>query len=1175
MSLATPDEILTDSQGKHYLVEKYLGEGVTAEVYSALRQEDGQKVALKILRPNLPPEITQSFRDEASYLGELAYFEQEAKDNLSLVPLVKGQALGSEFPREFLAMELVKGEPLNELIAEQGTFADEVVALRIADQILRVLDILHTRLRRSYTDFQLKNIWWQAESQTIKIMDWNHVSVRAPEGEQPPGVKDDLTRFGAYFYQLLTGQGAFQNGETEFALADRAGDLWTGISYGTRRLIQKALHPNPALRWDNAAMLRQEVKDQINLWQQDVNDIYLQASQSIRTARRSDAKDALPHIQKAAQDVDMYIRRGDDEVLKNRLKDELKELTEDISPEWGAGYRFYKAEVYSEALSRWLPQAEALGRFSLWRWVLLSQIAQQLGGKVYEPERDEFERAIHYLEDGQWVEARQFWLAKSRQYDQISQLTILLHEAEAHIKFETAKIKEETGQWVEAIQTFEQVAELIKDMPLFFQSPLKEENGWDKLNERIQACEEELGKSERSQQIIAELDQALYQDFARCRRILYENYTVYPTLRDSLARWVRQKVASLPPGQVTLNLLDIVLTSGVSGQEATLRQLRDQHQKAVDRQVEEARLKVIKDAEEGNRQVWLKDLQTSYTQGDIEKVKWLLGNRKGNLPDSFITLLRQDFSEAIAHMHWLKARELHDLLGLIDKPQAEERQNKLHNLEVDLKKRGEAWFDNMPERIRRYLQNGQYAAAQDEIDQAEKFYKDDPARLEKVARFKRDMEEEKALVKRLDQIEKSLDHQGFDRARNLVQSVNDYLETPKSQWINPDLYQARLQLIRERIAKEEKKIIATLPLENALSAFSQQGLTDISERIKMEIKKLQSRASVSLIFAVFSFMLILAIGALTVWQLVNTTTYAHSQETRMAELAILLTPTATVLPPESTATQTLPPTVAPSETPTITPMPTEIPTDTPIPTETPTPVATPGSLQFSGITADNSFWRRYDIPDFVLTVPDGWVFDVSGDEVVLEGENIAWTFRANLKLTDNTAQPSESEFPILSMQVQNREDAENNKLSTINIVWALAPETTPVPTGTYDLYWLATANGQTPRSSEPISVIVEPYQTFTITNETDYWLTDTNASQKESDIVIQERVVPILGKRLVDPSNYFLIRVEGTRKLRWLVNTAFQEYHEQANNPAYDNYTNSENVEIPADVTPPIQIDSE
>lgn len=182
-------------------------------------------------------------------------------------------------------MEFVQGTPLDRRVRE-GDPLSEQMGLQVADSVLTVLDLLHTQLHKSYTDFQLQNVWLLPDQQNIKIMDWNHVS--REQNPLPYELVDaDLRRMGAYLYQILTGKGAIQDGETAEALSRRAGKHWDNLSVGTRHLIRRSLNPNPANRFRSAAEFRDRVLQQHRLWEANTDSVVDEAQTLMRPVTKA------------------------------------------------------------------------------------------------------------------------------------------------------------------------------------------------------------------------------------------------------------------------------------------------------------------------------------------------------------------------------------------------------------------------------------------------------------------------------------------------------------------------------------------------------------------------------------------------------------------------------------------------------------------------------------------------------------------------------------------------------------------------------------------------------------------------------------------------------------------------------------------------------------------------
>jgi serine/threonine-protein kinase len=116
-----------------YKIESVLGEGGMGLVFRAVREGDGQVVALKVLKHELGGDFVfrERFKQEARAAAEV----KEAH----LVPIIEaGEADG----RQFLAVAFVDGKTLEEHLQERGTLSvDETVS--IATDMAAGLDALH------------------------------------------------------------------------------------------------------------------------------------------------------------------------------------------------------------------------------------------------------------------------------------------------------------------------------------------------------------------------------------------------------------------------------------------------------------------------------------------------------------------------------------------------------------------------------------------------------------------------------------------------------------------------------------------------------------------------------------------------------------------------------------------------------------------------------------------------------------------------------------------------------------------------------------------------------------------------------------------------------------------------------------------------------------------------
>jgi len=129
---------LTDLTGKQigrYLIGQRLGSGGVATVYRAYDQVQGQTVALKLLLPGADEKTYLRFRNEAMTAGALRH------PHIVRV-LQVGTAPGGEIA--YIAMELVEGESLSDLLRQHGRLRPEESA-NLLEPIARALAAAHAR----------------------------------------------------------------------------------------------------------------------------------------------------------------------------------------------------------------------------------------------------------------------------------------------------------------------------------------------------------------------------------------------------------------------------------------------------------------------------------------------------------------------------------------------------------------------------------------------------------------------------------------------------------------------------------------------------------------------------------------------------------------------------------------------------------------------------------------------------------------------------------------------------------------------------------------------------------------------------------------------------------------------------------------------------------------------
>lgn len=458
--------------GVDYRIDQKIGQGATSYVFKAYRSGSDTPIALKVMREGLPEEEERTFFEEFDLMAEL--YKAEGDTDEHVIPKVY-EVGRSQSPR-YIAMELASGTSLEHLLEpDPGYLHDECDALRIAVKVAGVLDLLHTRLDRSYTDFQLRNIYWHQEYQRVMLLDWNHVSL--PNQSRP---QDDLLLLGAHLYRMLVGKQALYDespyatrrlsnsvrigvrqlqGERAIFLERRAGQRWQAISQGARAIVLRALHPDPATRFQSAAEFQKEL-----LWLLATRE---HKGGDILSTITAVLQDNTPQsAEKAEILLDIAIR--DNKFAKSSI-DQLREFINkskgaSLRP-WQAGYNFYVSGQYADALRFWEPLAESTGNLHYYRYVQAAR-AGMLNRVEFQEIKAQVDEAIALLNELNPSEYEQIvvMIEDILKTHPLEPLKDLLAEARAGQLIEEAARDSASSQYYEAALKYRQADQILRAM---------------------------------------------------------------------------------------------------------------------------------------------------------------------------------------------------------------------------------------------------------------------------------------------------------------------------------------------------------------------------------------------------------------------------------------------------------------------------------------------------------------------------------------------------------------------------------------------------------------------------------------------------------------------------------------------------------------------------------------
>jgi len=226
-TMQTPIKELTTGStfaGRYQIIEE-LGKGGMGRVYKVYDTEIKEKIALKLLKPEVggDPEAIERFRNELKYARKIGHRN-----------VCKMFDLNKEEGTYYLTMEYVHGEDLKRLIRKMG-FIPAGKTVSIARQICQGLAEAH-RLGIIHRDLKPQNIMVD-EGGNAKIMDFGiarslkmkgitgaGVMIGTPEYMSPEQVegketdpRSDIYSLGVILFEMATGRVPFE-GDTPFTV---------------------------------------------------------------------------------------------------------------------------------------------------------------------------------------------------------------------------------------------------------------------------------------------------------------------------------------------------------------------------------------------------------------------------------------------------------------------------------------------------------------------------------------------------------------------------------------------------------------------------------------------------------------------------------------------------------------------------------------------------------------------------------------------------------------------------------------------------------------------------------------------------------------------------------------------------------------------------------------------
>jgi eukaryotic-like serine/threonine-protein kinase len=270
------NNILTDQSivSNRYQIVRSIGRGGMGAVYETIDLRLQTTVALK-QRTTVDDTFRDAFEREARMLAKLRH---------PGLPIVSDHFFDGE--DQFLVMEYVAGPSLEDVLANQKGPLDEAETLRIADQLLEILEYLHAYSPPIiHRDIKPQNIKISGESRRVVLLDFGLAkgsaavnsptlvksifgytrSYAPPEQVNNTGTdqRTDVYSLGATLYHMLTGEAPASSEMRMFAAVNEQSDplkapteLNPRLSRDVSTICVTALALSQAQRYQSAHMMR-------------------------------------------------------------------------------------------------------------------------------------------------------------------------------------------------------------------------------------------------------------------------------------------------------------------------------------------------------------------------------------------------------------------------------------------------------------------------------------------------------------------------------------------------------------------------------------------------------------------------------------------------------------------------------------------------------------------------------------------------------------------------------------------------------------------------------------------------------------------------------------------------------------------------------------------------------
>lgn len=265
-----------------YRLDRKIGEGAFANVYKGVRAEDGEAVAVKVVKKRQFDMQTARELEREMYAGRVGRHGR----------IVRVYEVYNTVERVYMVMQLMEGGTLKDWVQEMGGKVGEGVAMRLVVQVLEALVYLHER-GIVHRDVKLENVLCESRDMrekgaafAVKLADFGYVNfvtreearclsslVGTPVYVAPEIIKRenygrevDMYAAGVMLYRMLSGVYPFDGGkddEKTMAMALKGEvhfdeGVWADISGQCKKFLKLLLEKRPEKRMTAKESLRHE-----------------------------------------------------------------------------------------------------------------------------------------------------------------------------------------------------------------------------------------------------------------------------------------------------------------------------------------------------------------------------------------------------------------------------------------------------------------------------------------------------------------------------------------------------------------------------------------------------------------------------------------------------------------------------------------------------------------------------------------------------------------------------------------------------------------------------------------------------------------------------------------------------------------------------------------------------